>query len=373
MNPFFTIVFLVYTLINSYIFYRGWQALPPTVPVKVIYCVLFFIVFCSFFVAMGGRGSLPTGVLKPIYFVGTTWLGVMLYMTLFLLLTDLVHLLNHFFHFLPGGMTPTLFHRVQMLSGYLIVFLVLGIGNYKFKHPAVVEKDITIHKDGGEIRDLRVVAFSDLHLGMGIGKKQLKNYVELINAQNPDIILIPGDLIDNSVAPLEKEKMHEELNQLKAPLGVYLAPGNHEFISGIAPSLEFLNKTQVKVLMDSAVLVNDSFWIIGRDDKSNAKRMPLSQLTRQTNPDQPIFLLDHQPYHLEEAEANGIDLQLSGHTHAGQLWPFSLIVDKMYEVGHGYKQKGDTHIYVSSGLALWGPEFRVGTQSEIVVFNIHFR
>lgn len=373
MNPFFIIVFLVYTLTNSYIFYRGWQALPPSGILKVAYCVLFLIVFCSFFIAMGGRNSLPTGILKPIYFIGTTWLGVMLYLTLFLLLTDLIHLLDHFFHFMPKSMTPLLLHRVQIISGYLIVFLVLGVGNYRFKHPKIVEHDITIRKEAGERQDLRLVAFSDLHLGMGISKKQLKQYVEKINALHPDIILIPGDLIDNSTVPLEQEKMYEELNQLKAPLGVYLAPGNHEFISGIVPSLDFLKKTQIQVLMDSAALVDDSFWIIGRDDRSNPRRLPLSQILKQTDPSQPLILLDHQPYHLEEAEANAIDLQLSGHTHAGQLWPFNLIVDKIYEVGHGYKQKGNTHIYVSSGLALWGPEFRVGTQSEIVVFNVHFR
>jgi predicted MPP superfamily phosphohydrolase len=127
------------------------------------------------------------------------------------------------------------------------------------------------------------------------------------------------------------------------------------------------------LLIDSVAQIDDSFWIIGRDDKQgNSFRKSLEELVIQTNPSQALFLLDHEPYDLSQAEKNGIDLQLSGHTHYGQLWPINRIVDYIFEVGYGYKQKGNTHIYVSSGLGLWGPPFRIGTQSELVVFNIHF-
>jgi predicted MPP superfamily phosphohydrolase len=296
----------------------------------------------------------------------------MLYLTLYFLLTDLVHWFNHLFHFLPETMTPLVFHRIQVISGYALTFLLLLVGYVHFTHPVVVEKNIVIHKSGGKYRDLKVVACSDWHLGVAVDKARLKQYVRLINDQKPDLILIAGDMIDNNARPLNEEKMDEEIRQLQAPLGVYFCLGNHEYLSGIETSLQFLQKTGMTVLIDSSVAVNDSFWIIGRNDLQAKKRLSLKQLVAQTNPGQPLFLLDHEPYHLEEAEQNGIDLQLSGHTHNGQMWPLNHIVNRLFELGHGYKQKGNTHIYVSSGLALWGPPFRIGTQSELVIFNIHF-
>jgi predicted MPP superfamily phosphohydrolase len=294
-------------------------------------------------------------------------------MFLFLLATDVIHLGNHFFRFLPATITPVRFHQIQVISGYVLTFLVLLFGYIHFTHPSLTEKDLVIHKSGGKYSELKVVAFSDLHLGISIDKERLKKYVRFINEQQPDIILVAGDIVDNNPRPLFEEKMDEELRQLQAPLGVYFCPGNHEYISGIDGSLAFLKKTNMTLLIDSVVSVDDSFWIIGRNDlQGNKKRMPLDRLVAQTNEQQPLFLLDHEPYHLEDAEKNGIDLQFSGHTHQGQLWPLNHLVNKLYEVGYGYKKKGNTHIFVSSGLALWGPEFRIGTQSELVVFNIHF-
>ncbi|MDL2223060.1 metallophosphoesterase [Bacteroidales bacterium OttesenSCG-928-M11] len=371
MNPFFIVVFLVYILTNSYIFYRGWQALPDICSIKIIYTVVYLFISLSFFVAMGGKSILPLGVQKIFYWIGVVWLGVMLYITLFFVFTDLIHLINHFFRFLP--ITGSSFHQIQVISGYALVAFILIVGNIKFTHPEVIEEEIVVDKDGGKYSDLRVVAFSDMHIGLYVDKKNTKKYVDFINSLNPDVIIIAGDLIDNNIEPLLRERINEELDQLIAPLGIYFCPGNHEYISGIDASLNFIAKTKIQVLKDSVVRVGDSFWIIGRDDRSVANRVSLKQLIEKTDSNQPLILLDHQPYNLSEAEINGVDLQFSGHTHNGQLWPLNLLVKKIYEVGSGYKKKGNTHYYVSSGLALWGPPFRVGTRSEAVVFNLKFK
>ncbi|GHT87576.1 metallophosphatase [Bacteroidia bacterium] len=370
---FFIIVFFIHTFINVYLFYKGWKALPSSSLAKITYCVVFFVFYSAFIITMLGRNILPLELQKILYFIGTTWLAVMLYLTFWYLLTGLIYLLNRYLNFIPKTITLTLFRRIQAIAGYVIVAGVLIIGYHKFTHPVLVEKDITIQKSGGKYKDLKIVAFSDLHLGIAIDKKKLQKYVHLINNQHPDLILFAGDMVDNNALPLNVEKMQEEINQLQAPLGVYMCLGNHEYLSGITPSLEFLRKTNITLLIDSVAQIDDSFWIIGRDDKQgNSHRKSLKELVVQTDPSQPLFLLDHEPYFLEEAEKNGIDLQFSGHTHHGQLWPVSWVVDYVYEVGHGYKQKENTHIYVSSGLGLWGPPFRVGTQSELTVFNIHF-
>ncbi len=375
MNPFFLIVFLVHTLVNSYIFVRGWQALPTSIVCKVLYIAVFIVLYSSFIVAMLGRNTLPLGFQKVLYAVGTSWMAWMLYLTVFFLLTDLVHLLNHFFHFLPdsiGGNTK-LFHQIQVISGIVLLVTMTTIGYIRFSNPSVEKIELEVHKTAGQRKKLRVVAFSDVHLGLTVDKKRLSKYVKLINEQKPDIVLISGDVVDNNPRPLMVERMYEELNQIDAPLGIYACLGNHEYLSGIVGSLDFYAKTKINLLVDGVAQVDSSFWIIGRDDRSNAKRAKLSDLVSQTNSDQPLILLDHQPYNLEQAEENGIDLQISGHTHNGQLWPLNLIVKKEYEVGYGSKQKGNTFVYTTSGLALWGPPFRIGTRSEIVVFDISFK
>ncbi len=371
MKAFFLIVLSVLLLANTYIFIRGWQAIPSGFAYKLIYTIVFIPISFLFLVAMLGRDTMPINFLKIIYDIGTTWFACMVYFFLLFLITDLIGLINHWLHFLPENITVH-FRQIQVYGVSVIVAVMLLFGYYKFSHPSVNTYDIKINKKAGERKELRVVGISDIHLGLSIDKKRLSRYVNQINELKPDIILIAGDLIDNSVRVLNEEHMEEELNRLNAPLGVYMCLGNHENISGTNNSLDFLKKTKINLLVDSVAQIDSSFWIVGRNDRSAQSRKSVENLLTEVNQSQPILLLDHQPYHLEDAEKNGIDFQLSGHTHNGQLFPGNLIVKKMYELGHGYKQKGNLHVYVSSGLALWGPLFRIGTESEIAVFNIQF-
>jgi len=123
-------------------------------------------------------------------------------------------------------------------------------------------------------------------------------------------------------------------------------------------------------LRDSVCLVDSSFYLIGRDDRTNTKRKSLKELVTGLNVNLPRILMDHQPYHLDEAEKNNIDFQISGHTHNGQFFPGNLFVKKIYELGYGYLKKGNSHFYVSSGLGIWGPQYRIGTESELVVIHL---
>jgi predicted MPP superfamily phosphohydrolase len=151
---------------------------------------------------------------------------------------------------------------------------------------------------------------------------------------------------------------------------VYASPGNHEYIAGISKSLAFLKEAGVTVLRDSVALINNAVYVAGRDDRTNAARKSVKELTDTLDKSKLLILLDHQPYQLEQAEKNGIDLQISGHTHHGQIIPLSWITEMIYEKAHGYLKKGDSHIYVSSGLGLWGGKFRIGTRSEYVVIDL---
>jgi predicted MPP superfamily phosphohydrolase len=149
--------------------------------------------------------------------------------------------------------------------------------------------------------------------------------------------------------------------------------GNHDYIANANRTIPFIKSTGIHLLRDEAILVDSAIYIVGRDDRSNPHRKPIKEILKGLNTNKPLILLDHQPYHLEEAANAGVDFQFSGHTHRGQVFPINLITDAIYEKSHGYLKKGNTNIYVSSGLGIWGGKFRIGSQSEYVVINLQGR
>ena len=359
MLTYLLIIITLYLAGNAYIFIRAKQALKvKSLGVKIFLTVLFWICALSFFGTMLARNlEMPVFISHSMYTIGTSWLIFTLYMALFLLLFDLLKL----------------FKVVCKYRFYLSLVFTLGLlgyGVYNYHHPETNVVNILTNKQYEDTpQAIKIVAISDVHLGNGTGKAALKKYVEMINAQYPNLILISGDLIDNSVVPLYTENMAEELGDLKAPMGIYMVLGNHEYISGIDESIRYIKSTQIQLLRDSVVTLPNGIQLIGRDDRHNRKRHSLQELMVNVDKSKPIILLDHQPFDLEKTEAAGIDLQFSGHTHHGQIWPINWVTDYIFEQSHGYRQWGNSHVYVSSGLSLWGPPFRIGTHSEMVIFN----
>lgn len=357
---FFLLTFLAaYLAGNIYLFVRAMLLVQGhSFPIKVGFVLLYWVVALALFVAMFMRDAAwPAWIGRGLFTVGSVWLVFLLYMILSLTALDLIHLF-----------VPALRHRILWAFGFTVCLLLYGYYNYK--HPRIVELNLKTDRpiEGGEVR---LVAVSDVHLGEGTGKRALKRYVEMINAQQPDLILIAGDLIDNSVTPLYRERMEEELNALRAPLGIYLVAGNHEYISGIDKAKAFLEKTTINLLQDSVLSLPNGVQLIGRDDRMNRHRKSLDELHAQADPTRPMILLDHQPYELHRTDSLGIDLQISGHTHHGQVWPVSLLTDHIYEQSHGYRRWSKSHIWVSSGLSLWGPPFRIGTESDLAVIRLY--
>jgi predicted MPP superfamily phosphohydrolase len=310
-----------------------------------------------------GGYFLPTSVATVAYRVGLSFFMIAMYLLLIFLVLDLLRLV------LP---------MKEILIGNWRAFMVLiiaftAIFTYAHLHYRnVVREELTISINK-EITPLKIVAISDLHLGFGIGKTELEKWVTLINSENPDIVLIAGDIVDNHIKPLIGHDFASVLRKINSRYGVYTCLGNHEYIGGrnkLFESLDFLNDANIKVLRDTTILINNEFYLIGRDDRMIQNRKSLSELVQSLDQTKPLILLDHQPFHLNETEENGIDLQISGHTHRGQLPPISWLTDKMYELSHGYLQKGNSHIYVSSGIGIWGGKFRIGTQSEYVVIEL---
>lgn len=368
MKTFFLTLISLYFVANVYVSYAVWHLLPSFFALRIAVLLVIIVGFVSpmLFFAFGER--LPIATAGMLYKLGTSWMIAFLYIFIMFLLFDLFKLSNHIFHFADTDIVSSLFKQnwQTTLIGFGSISLLLVSGNMIYHNKKRVQIDIESNKVE---QPLKVVAISDLHLGYSISRKELSKWVKMINREEPDVVLIAGDLIDNQVRPLRDQAMHNELLKLKAPMGVYACTGNHEFISGIKESAEFYQKSGITLLRDSVATVG-SLSIIGREDYTNKNRKSFDEIVNGTDLDNFTVILDHQPNNLEDAVKHNVDLQLSGHTHYGQVFPASLITRKMFELAHGYLKKGSTHFYVSSGLGIWGGKFRIGTRSEYIVISI---
>ena len=358
MKVLFMILPVVYLAGNGYLFLRVWQSM-SCLPMwgKVIVAMLFWLAAFSLFAAIGLRDvQVPDLLLRWMYGIGSIWMAFLLYMVLLLAVFDVA-----------GIFVPALKH--SLLFALPLTLCILCGGYINYRSPRVEHICISLDEHH-EVSPVRIAAIRDVHLGYGTGVSALRRYVKLINSRNPDLVLIAGDLIDNSVRPLLDEPYAEVLAELKAPMGIYMVPGNHEYISGIDACAEFLADTQVRLLRDSVVTLPEGLQIIGRDDMSNRNRKPLEELIEGADSTMPMIVLDHQPYNLAGTDSLGVDIQISGHTHRGQIWPLNWLTDCIFEQSHGYRKWTHSHIYVSSGLSLWGPPFRIGTHSDMAIIEI---
>ncbi|MFP4468181.1 MAG: metallophosphoesterase [Bacteroidales bacterium] len=377
---FFGIVLTIYLLGNYYVFARGMQALPEGSSLKTPFIWIFWMLAATY---IAGR------ILEKIYlgtvsdvliWTGSFWLAALLYFFLAVLLFDLFRLIHHFLPFYPafitGNMDKT---RYLLFTGTIVTvaFLITG-GFINARNPVVRKMDIQIDsKQQGERDQIKAVLLSDIHLGTVIGNGHLRHIIGQVNSLNPDIILLAGDILDEDLEPLIRQNTGETLKQLKAPLGIYGIMGNHEHIGGAATAHTYLENHGIQMIRDTVLNIEDRFYLAGRDDRdkkrfSGKARLSLERLLHNTDMDYPVILMDHQPLELEKAAKLGVSMQLSGHTHHGQLWPLSYITQSVYQLSHGYRNINGMHAYVSTGIGTWGPPVRIGNRPEIVQLNIKF-
>jgi predicted MPP superfamily phosphohydrolase len=362
------IILLIFIAVNVYIFVRGAQALPDKATIKAIYTVLYIFVSSSVFIAIFLGSKLPLWLSHALEIVGGYWIILFVFILIAVLLGDIVRIINHFHPIYPSWVVAN--YAKAKLFYFYGLFLVLAfialVGYYRFANPQVKELPIRVNHEVRSKDELNIVVASDIHLGNLIRKARFERWVDLINKQNPDIILLAGDIFDHNIHAVEVQHMDVVLRRLKARYGVYAIPGNHDYYAGIDKAISYMKKSGIMVLRDEAITIDGRMVLIGRDDFTNKERKPLKSLVVGLNSRLPRIVLDHQPLRFEESKENNIDLHISGHTHNGQIWPFNLIVSKIYELGYGYKKIGNTHYYVSSGIGLWGAPIRFGTRSEIV-------
>lgn len=345
-----------------YIAWHVWAILPLAAKWKALIILVAFICFILLFFDLRGRlDSYPLPLAKVLYVIGTSSVIIMLYLVMLFLVLDAGRLL----HIVPKSW---LHANWQMATGiFVLIFGIFLYGHLHYINKVRVPLELKSLKPLPH--DYKVVMASDLHLGYHNTRKDLAHWVDLMNAENPDFILVAGDIIDMSIRPLIEEDMAEEFHRLKAP--VYACLGNHEYYSGEPRAKQFYHDAGIRLLIDSTAVIDSAILVVGRDDRTNFRRKPVEDLMASSGPHLFTILLDHQPYHLDRTEKAGIDFQLSGHTHRGQVWPISWITDAIYEKSWGTYSRGNTQFYISSGLGIWGGPFRIGTQSEYIVATIH--
>lgn len=386
MKVMWMIIFFMLPIVGlTYVLWHIWQMLPWSNPWRWTAVGIALASFLTMFLGFSGAiEKMPLDVASVFYEIGNSAIFILLYLAMIFLVLDLgraIHLIPKAWLFSNGHTS------LGVLAAMLAIF---GYGNAHYYNKVRQPLEIKTNK-----ATTKIVLLSDLHLGYHNRRSEFKKWVDLINAEHPDLILIGGDIIDISVRPLLEENVAEEFHRLKAP--VYACLGNHEYYSGEPKAQQFYREAGIHLLRDNVAKIGN-ITIIGRDDRSNPRRKSVAEiiksaekagsLTPFSDKNQCLgnhqkhlssskekhqeftILLDHQPYHLEEAEQNGIDFQFSGHTHHGQVWPISWITDAIYEDAFGPLRKGNTQYYVSSGMGIWGGKFRIGTRSEFVVLTL---
>ena len=379
MVLFFSIFFAVYSVINYYIFIRGWQALEGFPHLRIFYLIIFIFITFAYIAAKFLVSYLPLYIYNILLWVGSFWFAFMLYFFISIVLLDFLRLLNWQLNIFPAYIKENYMYTKQIIAAIvLFVTIVIIVSGYiNTRNPRVKTLNIEIAKGSCRLNELNAVLVSDIHLSPMDNKSLLEKIITKTNELKPDIIFIAGDIVDDKPSVLNGNKIGASFFKLKPKYGVYAATGNHEFITGIKEAEKYIENNNINLLRDSLVKIDDGFIVAARDDRSKKsftgeERLSLNNIINDSVKEYPIILMDHTPFGLEEAEKNGVALQLSGHVHNGQLFPLNYITSMIYEKSWGYLKKGKTQYYVSCGVGTWGPPVRTGSYPEIINLKIKF-
>lgn len=325
--------------------------------------------------------------------ISTYWIGIMLYSLLYVVLFDLLRLIAKH----TKLKNTLLFSRGSVISiGSVVVACAVATclyGIFNARNIKVNEYSVTVNKSCGSDKHLKAVLVADLHMGYAIGVDHITNMVEKINQQDADIVIIAGDIFDNSYDGMDDpEGIKAQLKSIKSKYGVYAVYGNHDIDEKILMGFtfdwggkqlnsekmtNFMKECNIKLINDESVLINDEFYLVGRRDTDkpgteDGTRAEITELTKDLDKAKPIFVLSHEPDELQKTADAGADIDFSGHTHDGQLFPGNLTIGLFWENPCGMIKKDNMYSIVTSGVGVYGTFMRVGTDAEICSVDINF-
>ncbi len=372
-----SVFLIVFGLIGYYVYIRTTQAFAGTFvtskPMLALYIFLLLSFLFGKIIEHYSIGLLSNTLVR----VGSISLGIFVYALFFVIFFDIIRLINFTIPFYPSFVTVD-YQKSKFVIGIISVIAISIIflaGYINALNPRVKTVEVSINKNKDAFDILNIVAVSDIHLSTVVNKGKTQKLIKTINELKPDLVIIAGDIIDDNIKVVEYYKLLEYFKEINSKYGMYSCMGNHEYISNAYKDLGVFEKNGIQMLRDTTVKVDNKFYIIGRDDIqgksiSGKKRKSLDELTKDVDFRLPVILLDHQPYKLGETAEHPIDLQFSGHTHNGQIWPINYITGLIFEEDWGYLKKKDTHFYISAGFGTAVVPIRIGNHSEIVNIKI---
>ncbi len=368
--------FIIHITLNVLVFLKGWHSFENKKHLRILLILVFGIELLVYAFGLIFYRRIPENITQIIRVMGSSWMLFLLYSGGLWLIIDLIYILIRKIQKKSWSLKKQSqkFKIPSFTITILIVSIIMIYGHYSFLNPVVQQLQITVNKPVENIDSLRIAVIGDLHLGWMINRKHAKRFVDLIMAQEADLIFFVGDIIDSNIDPILQQNMGKELERLSASLGVFSCVGNHEYRYDAEEKIQLLNDVGITMLRDSAVFIDNAFYIVGREDKIIEDRKSTDKLLKDQNVNmsKPIIVLNHTPNDLSEESKAGVDIALYGHTHHGQVFPGNIATEIIYEVAHGYKKKDNTHVYVTSGIGLVGPQYRIGTVSEMVMLTVFF-
>ena len=363
-------ILLAYTIPNIYVFFRicnlyinkGYRMY-----YTLIYLLLVFLYPLKSYLPDVG---LVTGFAENI---SVYLLPFYLYLFLFTLLFDIFLLLNIFLKILPPLKERTTGFKKTALSVLLLSSAVVVIGGaINFNTIRISEYSISVPGKSSDIRHLKIAFAADFHLDEKTSLKFVESFAENISEIKPDLLLFGGDIAEGEGTGEKMIQFESILKKINPEYGFFTVLGNHEYYRGHDDGI-FFERAGIEVLYDSVAVIGNAFNLAGRLDDHFRGRKTIEEILLQTDDSLPVILVDHRPTEIDQASRTATDVQFSGHTHNGQMFPLNLILKNMYELSWGYKKKGNTHFFVTSGIRLWGFPVRTTGKSEIMVVNIEFR
>lgn len=311
----------------------------------------------------------------PSYNLFGFWALVVLHMFAFGILFDLLYWVIKKLR--RKSMKIDKIYQVGILP-ILCTVIILGYGYWNMAQVSCVS--YTIQTEKAIHQSYRVALITDLHFGNTMDQAKLNQYCQQISSKNPDIVLLGGDIVDEQSTYQQMQKAFWTLSKIKNRFGIYYVYGNHD--RALYAQNPPFTKQQLKstiedngihLLSDQAVKINQDMMLIGREDRSIQQRQTIQELTKKLSNDDFLLLLDHQPTGLDDNDQRRIDLQLSGHTHGGQIFPVGIMIDWLGfgEMNYGYRQMSHMQVIVSSGIGGWGYPLRTGSHSEYVIVDIN--
>jgi len=368
---FHTIITLAYTIPNIYVFVRIWQLFINKGYRR--YYTLIYLVTASVYPLGNLFSDNNTGFIAGIINGMADYiLPFYLYLFLLILVFDIFLLINLIFRIIPPFKLRTKRFKITALSVILSLSLTVVIaGVVNFNTIRTSEYRIEIPAKSSKISNLRIAFSADFHLHEETNIHFVEKFVQRIEDIEPDILLLGGDIVEGRSEGENMGRIENILKDLKTNYGVYGVLGNHEYYAGKEIS-NFFRNAGIAILLDTIIVIDDSFSLAGRLDSRDRSRESVTGLLRSADESLPIILVDHRPTEIDQVSTTFTDVQLSGHTHNGQLFPINLITKRVYKLSWGYLHKGNTHFFVTSGIRLWGPPVRTTGKSEIMVIDISF-